>query len=76
VSVKCTLKLTVGSSVRAARIAVSRRGKVVARGTGFAKRRVVVIRLPAGVSGGSIRVVTIDRSGRLHATNRRLASSS
>jgi hypothetical protein len=68
VRVKCTLKLAVAAHVRAARVTVSRRGRPVARGTGLARRGGVRIALPAGVRGGRIRVVTIDRDGRLRAT--------
>ena len=68
--VRCTLKLAVTSRVRAARITVTRKGRVVARGTGLASRGRVRIALPAAVRGGSVRVVTIDRAGRLRATRR------
>jgi hypothetical protein len=44
-----------------------RGGRVVARGTGLASRGGVRIRLPDGVRTGSVRVVTIDRAGRLRA---------
>ena len=73
VRVRCTLKLAVTSQVRAARITVTRKGRVVARGTGLASRGRVRIALPASVRGGSVRVVTIDRSGRLRATETRLS---
>ena len=68
VRVKCTLKLAVAAHVRAARVTVKRRGKLVVRGTGLARRGGVRIALPAGVRGGRMRVVTIDRDGRLRAT--------
>ena len=63
--VRCTLKLAVASHVRAAQITVTRKGRVVARGAGLASRGRVRIALPAAVRGGSVRVVTIDRAGRL-----------
>jgi len=70
--VRCTLKLAVASHVRAARITVTRKGRVVARGTGLASRGRVRIPLrAAAIRGGSIRVVTIDRAGRLRATTAR-----
>ena len=56
--------------VRAARVTVKRGGRVVARVTGLARRGTIRIRLPAGVRGGNLRVVTIDRAGRLKATTR------
>ena len=68
VRVKCTLKLAVDARVRAARITLSRGGHVIARGSGLASHGRVRIRLPKGVRSGRIRVVTIDRSGRLRAT--------
>jgi hypothetical protein len=68
VRVKCTLKLAVAARVRAARVTVSRGGRPVARGTGRATKGSVRIALPAGVRGGHIRVVTIDRAGRRRAT--------
>jgi hypothetical protein len=68
VRVKCTLKLAVAARVRAARITLSRGGHVVARGSGLASHGRVRIRLPRGVRSGRMRVVTIDRSGRLRAT--------
>lgn len=68
VTVRCALKLAVSTRVRAARVTLTRHGSVVARGTGLARRGSVRIRLPRGVSGGSLRVVTIDRAGRLRAT--------
>jgi len=46
--------------VRAARVAVTRGGRVVARVTGFARGGSVRIRLPTGVRGGNLRVRTID----------------
>ena len=70
VRVRCTLKLAVTSRVRAARITVTRKGRVVARGAGLARHGRVRIALPEAVRGGSVRVVTIDRSGRLRATRR------
>ena len=73
VRVRCTLKLAVTSQVRAARVTVTRKGRVVARGTGLASRGRVRIALPASVRGGAVRVVTIDRSGRLRATETRLS---
>jgi hypothetical protein len=75
VRVKCTLKLAVASRVRAARVTLSRGGHVVARGSGLASHGRVRIRLPLGVRGGRIRVVTIDRSGRLRATRTRVGRS-
>jgi antitoxin (DNA-binding transcriptional repressor) of toxin-antitoxin stability system len=71
--VKCTLRLAVAAHVRAARVTVSRHGRPVARGTGLARRGSVRIALPAGVRGGRLRVVTIDRDGRLRATRTRVA---
>jgi Regulator of chromosome condensation (RCC1) repeat/Collagen triple helix repeat (20 copies) len=76
VRVRCTLKLAVTSRVRAARITVTRKGRVVARGSGLASRGRVRIALPAAVRGGSVRVVTIDRAGRLRATRRSLRADS
>ena len=73
---RCTLKLAVTSSVRAARITVTRKGRVVARGTGLASRGRVRIPLPARVRGGSVRVVTIDHAGRLRGTRRSLRADS
>jgi antitoxin (DNA-binding transcriptional repressor) of toxin-antitoxin stability system len=73
VRVKCTLRLAVAAHVRAARVTVSRHGRPVARGTGLARRGSVRIALPAGVRGGRLRVVTIDRDGRLRATRTRVA---
>ena len=70
VRVRCTLKLAVTSRVRAARITVTRKGRLVARGAGLARHGRVRIPLPEAVRGGSVRVVTIDRSGRLRATRR------
>ena len=70
VRVRCTLKLAVTSRVRAARITVTRKGRVVARGAGLARHGRVRIPLPEAVRGGSVRVVTIDRTGRLRATRR------
>ena len=67
---KCTLKLAVTSRVRAARVTVIRRGRVVARVTGFARGGSVQIRLPAGVRGGKLRVRTIDGAGRIRTTTR------
>jgi hypothetical protein len=72
VRVKCTLRLAVAAHVRAARVTVSRRGRPVARGTGLARRGSVRIALPAGVRGGRLRVVTIDRDGRLRAARTRV----
>jgi antitoxin (DNA-binding transcriptional repressor) of toxin-antitoxin stability system len=72
VRVRCTLKLAVTSRVRAARITLTRRGRVVARGTGLARRGQVLIALPALARGGSVRVVTIDRAGRLRVARRSL----
>ena len=69
---RCTLKLAVSSRIRAARVTVTRRGRVVARGTGLARRGAVRIPIPATVRRGSLRVVTIDRAGRLRATKTRL----
>jgi hypothetical protein len=74
VRVRCTLKLAVTSRVRAARITVTRKGRVVARGAGLAHHGRVRIPLPAAVRGGSVRVVTIDRAGRLRATRRSVRS--
>ena len=68
VRVKCTLTLAVAARVRGARVTVSRRGRPVARGTGRARHGRVRIALPAGVRGGHVRVVTVDRSGRRRAT--------
>ncbi len=70
VRVRCTLKLAVTSRVRAARITVTRKGRVVARGAGLARHGRLRIPLPEAVRGGSVRVVTIDRTGRLRATRR------
>jgi antitoxin (DNA-binding transcriptional repressor) of toxin-antitoxin stability system len=70
VRVKCTLKLAVTSRVRAARVTVTRGGRVVARVTGFARGGSVRIRLPAGVRGGNLRVMTIDGAGRIRTTTR------
>ena len=75
VRVKCTLKLAVAARVRAARITLRRGGHVVARGSGLASHGRVRIRLPNGVRGGRIRVVTIDRSGRLRATRTNIRRS-
>jgi hypothetical protein len=75
VRVKCTLKLAVGARVRAARFTLSRGGRVVARGSGLASHGRVRIRLPMGVRGGRIRVVTIDSSGRLRATRTTIGRS-
>ncbi len=72
VRVRCTLKLAVARHVRAARVTVTRAGRVVARGTGLASRGTVRIRLPAGVRRGSLRVVTIDPTGRLRETRARI----
>jgi hypothetical protein len=72
VRASCTLKLAVASHVRGARVTVKRGGRVVARGTGLANRGGVRIRLPAGVRGGLVRVVTIDRAGRLWAVTTRV----
>jgi hypothetical protein len=69
VRVKCTLKLAVDARVRAARITLRRGGHVIARGSGLASHGWVRIRLPKGARSGRIRVVTIDRSGRLRATH-------
>ena len=74
VRVRCTLKLAVTSRVRAARITVTRKGRVVARGAGLAHHGRVRIQLPAAVRGGSIRIVTVDRAGRLRATRRSVRS--
>jgi hypothetical protein len=70
VKVRCTLKLAVASRVRAARVTIKRNGRVVARATGLARRGSIRIRLPAGVRGGDLRVVTIDRAGQIKATTR------
>jgi hypothetical protein len=67
---KCRLKLKVSRSVRAARVTVTLGGRVVARRTGIARRGSVGIALPRGVRSGSIRIVTVDRSGRMRATTR------
>jgi FG-GAP-like repeat len=67
VTPSCILTLTVTSPVRAARVTVRRRGRVVARGTGIAAHGRIRIALPAGVRSGSIRVVTVDREGRKRA---------
>ncbi|MEO8690452.1 MAG: choice-of-anchor D domain-containing protein [Solirubrobacteraceae bacterium] len=72
VRVRCTLKLAVASHVRAARVSIRIRGRVVARGTGLAAHGVVRIRLAAGIRRGSLRVVTIDRAGRLRAVSRKV----
>ena len=71
---RCTLKLAVTSRVRAARITVTRKGRVVARGAGLAHHGRVRIPLPTAVRGGSVRVVTVDRAGRLRATRRSVRS--
>jgi hypothetical protein len=70
VKVKCTLRLAVSSRVRAARVTLRSRGRVVARGTRIARRGAIRIALPSGVRGGSVQVVTIDRDGRLRTTRR------
>jgi len=72
VRVRCTLKLAVTAQVRAARVTVTRAGRIVARGTGLASRGTVRIRLPAGVRRGSLRVVTIDPTGRVRETRTRI----
>jgi hypothetical protein len=68
VRVKCTLKLAVASRVRAVRVTVSRRGRVVARAAGLPRRGLVRIALPARARGASFRIVTIDRAGRRGTT--------
>jgi hypothetical protein len=70
VKVRCTLKLAVASRVRAARVTVKRGGRVVARVTGLARHGSIRMRLPEGVRGGDLRVVTINRAGQMKATTR------
>ena len=70
VRVVCTLTLAVATQVRAARVSLTRHGRLVARGTGLATRGRVRIQLPAGVTQGRLRVVTIDRAGRLRTATR------
>ena len=72
VRVKCTLKLAVGARVRAARVTLSRSGHVSRAAAGLASHGRVRIRLPRGVRSGRIRVVTIDRSGRLRVTRTKI----
>jgi hypothetical protein len=68
VRVRCTLKLTVAAHIRGARVTVTKGGRRVAQGAGFARNRRVAIRLPRGVRSGRVRVVTIDGDGRRRTT--------
>jgi hypothetical protein len=60
VKVRCTLRLAVSSRVRAARITLIRRGRVIARGTGLAPSR----RGPHQASGGGQRRTPAGRHDR------------